>query len=686
MKQSTLRIVSPCMAALFFLCAAVSVHASGAQEGARCLVTSGHRGAIRDLEYDERTGFLFSSGEDGTVRIWAAGPGSLNHTLRPTQLFTDRLAVNPMKPQLAVIVTDGTGAFFLSVWDWETEKELYRLPLKEAPLFLRFSGGGSYLMYGISAWQGLQILEADDGTPVSFHPEGFGIVGFAEISRSEKTLMTYQVSGSIAYWDLATGQQTRSLSSIPFLSGIRISRDKNSIVGFTDREITIVDTVTGTTRSRATFDGVMCIDVAESGREVAAVSAAEKAPVRWSQVGDTLTRLPSVQSLPVEPTLLRYGAGRLFLADATGRLVSIGATGEQTVFGGDAPVRVTAVDVSSNRITLGSREWVRIFQSDMLTLRAAPTYIRTLVAANPFTADLGFITVSESRLLAWRMDSSAVGLAFLDMSSAVFTGIESGFRAPLSGLTVTAEGAMGIEPGGTIRVTDLSTGASVFDMRIPGVSAVVRASATEIIAGRNASANAEGSLLRVNRTTEETVAISGRNVFTYALLMDQRSPRGPRLYSVGIDAAGATSLLCHEGAGFERETLIDTVAEEDLDVSMALDPDTHVLYATLGRDRIIAWDGSAVRTMRLEKAAPHGLVAGSQLLFCLNKDSTVTVVDAATGAWLAEMALFREGEWCMLFRDGRYAASTGGDTHVGVYIDEVAVEAKEDYRVRAEIR
>jgi hypothetical protein len=190
----------------------------------------------------------------------------------------------------------------------------------------------------------------------------------------------------------------------------------------------------------------------------------------------------------------------------------------------------------------------------------------------------------------------------------------------------------------------------------------------------------------VNRTTGETVALKGRNVFTYGLLMDPRSPLGPRLYSVGIDAAGATNLLCHEGAGFERETLVDSVPEEDLDVSLALDPDTHVLYATMGRDRIIAWDGSGVRTIRLENAAPRSLVAGSRLLFSLNKDSTVTIADASTGSWLAEMALFREGEWCMLFRDGRYAASTGGDAHVSVFVGGMPVEAKEDYRVRTDIR
>ena len=53
-------------------------------------------------------------------------------------------------------------------------------------------------------------------------------------------------------------------------------------------------------------------------------------------------------------------------------------------------------------------------------------------------------------------------------------------------------------------------------------------------------------------------------------------------------------------------------------------------------------------------------MARDGLLFSLNKDSTVTVSDSATGASLAEIYLFSDGEWCTLFRDGRYAASREG--------------------------
>ncbi len=247
---------------------------SGTAEPVRSIIATGHAGAILGLEFDDKRGLLFSSGRDGTVRLWDAASGSLVQTLQVTRLRAEKIAVNPVQPQFAVIVTDGAGSYSLSVWDWEQEHQLYRVPLKEDPLFLRFSGMGSYIMWGESSWQSLKIVHAADGAPVEFHPEGFGIVGFAEMSRTEKTLMTYQVSGRITYWDMASGQQTLDMPCVPYLSGIRMSRDKSRIVGSTGRDIYVLDTVTGATRGHASLAGVMAVDFAPSGAEIACISGA----------------------------------------------------------------------------------------------------------------------------------------------------------------------------------------------------------------------------------------------------------------------------------------------------------------------------------------------------------------------------------------------------------------------------
>ena len=671
------------------------VFGSGAPEGVRAIVDSGHAGAVRWMEFDEKRGLLFSSGDDGTVRIWDPAAGALMRVLQVTQLATGTIAVNPLSPQLAVVVTDGAGSNFLAVWDWEKGRQLFRISLRENPLFVRFSGLGTYILFGESSWQGLKIVRSSDGTSVGFRPEGFGIVGFAEMSRSEKTLMTYQVSGKITYWDLATGNQTLDAPTVPYLSGIRIAPDRGSLVGFTSTEVVRVDAVSGAERGRAQLAGAMSLDISLSGDELTCVQASGRVS-RWALNGDSIAARPDLPALPQAPSLLACGTEAVYFSGLSGRLTALDSHGDVSQFGKNVVADATGFDAGQGRVALGSREWVRVFSSDSLDGSAPLTAIRTVLAPNPFLASTGLTFIGNGKLLAWGSnDSGAPALAALDTGMMgkpsepvrAFSRISSPFRGALTALRAAADELIGIESGGIVRIADSQSGVIRFDGRIPGAAAVLRVSQKEIIAGRNTTTERDGSLLRVNMGTGETVAIRGRNIFTYALLLDPGlAGRGPYLYTVGLDSARSTNLLRYDGPGFERETVLDSVAEEDLDATLALDPDQHILYATLGKDRAVAWDGQALRTLSLENSMPRRLAVQGRLLFSLNGDSTVTVTDAQSGAWRAQIALFIDGEWCIVFKSGNYAASTGGDLHVRVFADGAAVKATEDYRLPIDTR
>jgi WD40 repeat protein len=674
--------------------AAVIGAASGTTETARSIIASGHAGAILGLEFDEKRGLLFSSGVDGTVRLWEADTGSLVQTLQVTRLRAEKIAINPVRPQFAVIVTDNAGSHSISVWDWELERQMYRVPLREDPQFLRFSGMGSYILWGESSWQSLKIIRAEDGAPVAFHPEGFGIVGFAEMSRSEKTLMTYLVSGRMTYWDMATGEQTLDLTCVPYLSGIRMSRDKSRLVGSTGREIYVLDTVTGATRGHVVLAGATAADFSPTGAEIACISGTGGL-LRLQSSGDPLAPSRILPQLPQSVSVLCFGSDALYAADSAGGLHSLAGSGNAAQFGWNVLADISGFDAARGRIALGSQNWVRVFSSDMLTGAFSPTFIRSFLVKNPFSVAPGLAFTSEGKLLAWKTDAAGQGLAALDTSnlgaqgavSGPFLPLPAGYRAGLSDLRFMGNEAIGIEAGSVVQGVDLLSGKSKFEVRIPGASTAVRVSPAEIIVARNATSAAEGSLVRVNMGTGETVALRGRDVYTFLLLFDPGREGGiPALYSVGVDSSGSTNLLRHDGPGFARETLLDSVPVVDLNVALAFDSDARMLYATLGQDRTIAWDGLQVRTIELENAAPRGILARDHMLFSLNKDSTVTVADSATGRWLARVGLFKDGEWCVILRDGRYAASTGGDLNVQVIAHGSPVLAKEDYRLRIEMQ
>ncbi len=558
----------------------------GSGNAARAVVDAGHTGAVLGLEYDSGRGLLFSTGEDGTVRIWDAASGALQRILEVTQLDTAAIAIDPQAPRLAVVVTDHTGAYFLSVWDWEAERQVYRVTLKEEPLFVRFSGGGSYLLYGESSWQGLKMLNASDGTAVSFHPEGFGIVGFASMPAGEKTLVTYLVSGRLLAWDMASGAQTLDLPSVPFLSDVRMSRDGRYLAGTTGKEIVVLDAATGAARARVAASNVLALDISPTADALAGAIQGQGGISSWAFNGSALLPVAGPSTTLRLPARVCYGTDALFVGDASGALVALPRGGAEARFGGSALAGVTGFAAVGASVALSAPSFVRVFQSDILDGAAAPTYITALLAANPFKAPTQLAALPDGRLLAWRTDAAGPGLAIIDTSQGGrVVSLPTGFRAPLADLQPVGSLVLGVETGGVVRLTDLATGASRFDMRIPGTGAAVSTGATEIVAGRMSPTGAYGSLVRIDTRTGETVAIRDGNMYTYALAWDPGDGH-PALYTVGVDAAGATNLVRHDGPGLDRSTVLGSVAEEDLDVSAAVDAGTHRLYANLGLDRL----------------------------------------------------------------------------------------------------
>jgi hypothetical protein len=577
------------------------------------------------------------------------------------------------------------------VWDWQAERELYRVPIRETPLFLHYSALGTYLMYSDASWQSLTIRKSETGEQVAFHPEGFGIVGFAEMSRSEKTILTYQVAGKISTWDFATGALTGQVPAVPALADVRISRDLRFLAGTAGDEIVTVDLMTGAVRARAALPAAIAIEIAAGSDELAGVSATDGTVRRWAIAGEALLpRATQANGSPLSASLVCYGGKELFLAGGSAPLRAVDMAGDMREFGKNLLAGVTDLDAAEGMLALCSSDWIRVFGFELSAGAPLPTSLRTRAAENPIKSSTRISFLTATRLFAWRNDGISAGMAMLEIS-ALSAGnappfelrpYAAGFAAPLTSFSVNGGLAVGIEAGGLIRLTDIGAGLSLFSARVPGANTAVAVSTAELLAGRSTVTALEGSLVKIDTRTGETVGIRNPNALIFNVLLD---PSGREIYSVGVDEAGATNLLRHAGSGYEQVTVLDSVAEEGTEASIALDPTPRRLYASLGRDRVVAWDGAQLRAVPVQGSAARKLAARNGLLYSLNRDGTVTVLSGQSGRRLAEIALFADGEWCALFDGGRYAASPGGDARVRVFLDDAAVPAPEEYRVRLAI-
>jgi WD40 repeat protein len=284
----------------------------------KAVVSSGHRGAVLDMAEDVERGLLFSVGEDGFLRVWDTSAGTLMRRIAVTRQEAPSVALDPAASLAAVAVTDGVHSFAVDVWDWDAGKRLYSIPLESAPLFVRFSRSGSYLLCGDMQWDSLHVVHSLDGTPVPFHREGFGMVGFAEASRTDATLMTYQPSGRVAYWDIATGNLIKDVPTVGGLVNVRTSDDRASLVGQSGDEIIGIDAVSGEIRFRFDAGGIVSMDISGDAGQIACLYSDGSLQVR-NAAGGALPSPPVAERFDWRPRLVRVTPDAVLVGAMTAR-------------------------------------------------------------------------------------------------------------------------------------------------------------------------------------------------------------------------------------------------------------------------------------------------------------------------------------------------------------------------------
>ncbi len=653
-------------------------------EATQALVISGHRGAVLAIDHDETRGLLFTAGSDGTVKIWDAATRSLVKSLTVTSLQAGMIAVSPAETRFAVLSTDSLQSFSLDIWDWKKGERLFKIPIGDQPLFLRYSASGRYLLYGLPRWESLHIVNASDGSPVAFHPEGFGIVGFATLSRSEKILMTYRMTGEISYWDFASGKLVEDLQSVPLLSHIRLSADLSSIAGSTDSEVCLIDVATGRVRARSSLSGVTSLDIAPGGDGIACV-ADNGTLSRWDLAEGLLTRKAEQSAALPRAAIVRFVQGALILASGSGELASITDAGI-SIFPEDSRALLTGMAVRGSAVAVATSSWVKVFTTGLpdAARKGADDSgsIGSLQVENPFKAPVDLIFLDDNSLLVWQTGDGPGVYAILDLRTGSFRSGGDAAGTPLASPVIEAVSngsrCLLLAKDGTLRIIDLPSGATRVQIWRPGAMWAALTAGNTVAVGGQPGDTEPGSLVRINLDTGETDPIPTTNRYTYDVMYDVRTNT---LYSLGVDADGTTNLLAHSGPDYQSQSLVESDPGEHLSASLCLDDANGLLYTSLGRERISRWKPGSLEKLPAPARGTIGLFYGSGLLYSLNRDSSVTFIDVTHGEGIAELSVFKDGGWAIIMPDGKFAASAGSQSRVSVLQDGKPVQDSSTFLV-----
>jgi len=622
----------------------------------RAVVSYGHRGAVLDMASDPRRGVLLTVGQDGTLRVWDTGSQTLLRRIAVTRQKALALALDPEAPLAAVLVGDGARSFSVEVWNWDTETPLYRVALESTPYFVRFSLSGDFLLCGTMNWDGLRIFRAADGTPVALREEG-GMTGFAEISRSGSTLMVYRPSGSIEYRDLVSGRLIQEVAAAADLVDVRASDDRRWLVGHTSQEVVCLDAVTGQVRLRAPAAGAQSLDVSPGAGRIAWIGA-DGTVKEWSAAAAATVSLAEQGTLGFTPTLLRFDGEDLLLAGDDGQMERVPVEGQPSELARDILARTSGFAAADGVIALGAGDLVHVFE-------ISPGLRERFSVANPWgAAPIGLSFLDDTRLLAWPMGDAPGALALIDCDTHAVRDLGAAFDNPLAAVAVRGGRIFTLERGGRIQSVDAASGTQKLVAVRPGAVCLAPLGDTGLVVGRVRGGSLESSMVRIDLRTGETAPVSSSEAFTYALAVDASDGS---LYSLGVDQDGSTKLFRHQGADLGRESVVDSAAGEYLGASLCRDPDSGVVYSSIGRRQVSTWSRGVLSHLRDPSPGIQAMQVRQGLLCALQRDSTVTVWDTVQDRAVATLFPFADGSWAAILADGSVQGAPAGMAKVSIF-------------------
>ena len=209
----------------------------------RARITHQFEGGVTAIADSSITRSFFAAGKDGFITRFSY------RTMKPEtwQVSTipiKRIAVHPKKTFIAVYETDGFSIHTISLWDWQTKKQLYAKRFTSSVVSLSWSAQGTYLFIGTTSTEGITVLDAS-GKIKKVYPRPPGIVLLAATGPSEKSIVTYGETGRLVYADIAKKSILTQYETEDRLESPELIKNYTQIIGYKNGNVVVVKAASG---------------------------------------------------------------------------------------------------------------------------------------------------------------------------------------------------------------------------------------------------------------------------------------------------------------------------------------------------------------------------------------------------------------------------------------------------------
>ena len=209
----------------------------------RAYISHRFEGGVAAVADSSVTRSFFAAGKDGFMTRFSYGTMK-PETWQVSTMPIKRIAAHPKKALVAVYETDGFSVHKISLWDWQTKKQLYAKRFSSSILSLSWSAQGTYLFIGTASTEGITILDAS-GKIKKVYPRPPGIVLLAATGPSEKSIVTYGETGRLVYADIAKKSILTQYETEDRLESPELIKNYTQIIGYKNGNVVVVKAASG---------------------------------------------------------------------------------------------------------------------------------------------------------------------------------------------------------------------------------------------------------------------------------------------------------------------------------------------------------------------------------------------------------------------------------------------------------
>lgn len=627
---------------------------------------------------------LFAADSQGMISVWNPEFKIMIRSFPVGRLNIAKIVPHPVKNEIALIETDNVNIIKISVWNWITGTFKYSRIIESIPLDIQYSPKGTYLVYTISDWNSMHFLSADTGKEKTIIKNINGIIPAFYITPSEKTLVIYNLIGTIEYWNLQTGklktdyETKKNLKNVTF----QFETDTKYIVASENQYLNIIDPGKGTAITRIKASGLSDIKVVEHF----IIASKDNQLFIWefNTATKKLTRSEYDKALfSGDINEFIYSKQYVYTATEDGLYYTSIYSENHNQMGTLKLQEFTSFAVNEDTIILTSPEsTVSIthpFVSGSYSLETLPE-IKSHQTPDLVNPDI--LHYQNGSFFVYNTKEKNGRFAFFSPSTG-FTDINDSLSVPFLSVKKNNNQLLTLSANGTIQIFEPETGFTALNISSFGIHDVEIGIGNGILTARTKTSQYNYALVSINMKTEETTPLKTGNLSITHLSLDSKSNY---LYSLGYEYNNDnlhTVVKNHGKSGKGPETVLDSVYGNYESAVICFDEGSSRLFTSISNSVITAFSKNSSCEYKLSNGIPKKIAVNKNLLIVLNQNNSISFWNLKTKKYIGTFYLFENNRWAFISAEGLYAFSGLSDLNfhgfMGASILPVKIDKKRIY-------